>query len=48
MTAEIHALLNWLPGGAAYEQVIETEQRACTIGELEEIRARVRAFVPAQ
>lgn len=42
MTGEIRALLNRLPGGAAYQQVIEMEQRAFTVGELDEIRARVR------
>jgi hypothetical protein len=46
MTGEIRALLNRLPGGAAYQQAIEMEQRAFTIGELEEIRVRVREFLP--
>ncbi|WP_213767776.1 hypothetical protein [Caballeronia sp. dw_19] len=44
MTGEIRALLNRLPGGAAYQQAIEMEQRAFTIGELEQIRARAREF----
>jgi hypothetical protein len=47
MTGEIRALLNRLPGGAAYQQAIEMEQRAFTIGELDEIRARVRKSLAA-
>jgi len=45
MTGEIRALLNRLPDGAAYQQAIDTQQRAFTAGELAEIRAR--AFTPA-
>ena len=48
MTGEIRALLNRLPDGVAYQQAIDAEQRAYTTGELEEIRARVRAFGPAE
>jgi len=48
MTGEIRALLNRLPDGAAYQQTIDAEQRAYTTGELEEIRARVRAFGPVE
>jgi hypothetical protein len=48
MTGEIRSLLNRLPGGAAYQQAIDAEQRAYTTGELEKIRARVRACSPAQ
>ena len=47
MIGEIRALLNRLPDGVAYQQAIETQQRAFTTGELEEIRARARAFAPA-
>jgi len=46
MTGEIRALLNRLPDGAAYQQAINMEQRPFTAGELEEIRARARAFAP--
>jgi hypothetical protein len=48
MTGEIRALLNRLPDDVAYQQAIDAEQRAYTTGELEEIRARVRAFGPAE
>jgi hypothetical protein len=48
MTGGIRALLNRLPDGAAYQQAIDAEQRAYTTGELEEIRARVRACSPAE
>ncbi|MEA3125969.1 MAG: hypothetical protein QOD67_2988 [Caballeronia sp.] len=48
MLGEIRAMLNRLLDGAAYQQAIETEAHAFTDGELENIRARVRAFMPVE
>ncbi|WP_152565263.1 hypothetical protein [Caballeronia glathei] len=44
MSGEIRALLNRLPGGRAYQQAVEAEQRSFTTGELELLRSRARAY----